>query len=174
MIKPLFNKSNYKKLQSNKVEINKCEIEINNNKIPLFSYTHEFNKEGTYTIKYSFKNALKNISYIFYNCSFSTLLFNLNTKNINYVKYMFNQCCLLNLDLSNFDSEGLTDMSYMFCGIKSLKKLKLSNFNTKKITDMSFMFKGCSSLLSLDLSSFNTENGQYVRKLYFFKRIKFI
>ena len=34
----------------------------------------------------------------------------------------------------------------MFSGCKSLTNINLSNFNTQNVTNMSFMFAGCSSL----------------------------
>ena len=37
-------------------------------------------------------------------------------------------------------------MSSMFEGCSSLKNINLSNFNTNKVTDMSEMFGWCSSL----------------------------
>ena len=44
----------------------------------------------------------------------------------------------------------------MFEGCSSLKYLDLSDFNTKKVTNMSRMFDQCESLISLNLSNFNT------------------
>ena len=35
-------------------------------------------------------------------------------------------------------------MNGIFCGCSTLKELNLSNFNTNNITDMSGMFYGCS------------------------------
>ena len=49
-------------------------------------------------------------------------------------------------------------MSTMFDGCSPLKELNLSNFNTNKVNDMSFMFSFCSSLEELNLSNFNTNN----------------
>ena len=46
----------------------------------------------------------------------------------------------------------------MFCECSSLTKLDLSNFNTNNVTDMSWMFYKCSSLTNIDLSNFNTNN----------------
>ena len=46
----------------------------------------------------------------------------------------------------------------MFFRCFSLKKLNLSNFNTNNVTDMSGMFSGCSSLEELKFSNFNTNN----------------
>ena len=49
-------------------------------------------------------------------------------------------------------------MGSMFSGCNSLSSLDLSNFNTQNVTDMSYMFCGCNSLSSIDLSNFNTQN----------------
>ena len=82
----------------NEDEIKKCEIKINNEIIP-FNYYHQFKSKGKYTIKYSFKNNLK-----------CTCL-------------MFGDCKLLtNINLSNFNTNNVTNMSGMFAGCSSLKK----------------------------------------------------
>ena len=57
-------------------------------------------------------------------------------------------------------------MGYMFYGCSSLKKLNISNFNTNNVTDMSGMFSGCSSLKELNLSNFNTNNVTYMRHMF--------
>ena len=46
----------------------------------------------------------------------------------------------------------------MFSECSSLKELNLSNLNTDNITDMFYMFNGCSSLKELNLNNFNTNN----------------
>ena len=46
----------------------------------------------------------------------------------------------------------------MFYGCNSLISLDLSNFNTQNVTNMGCMFYHCNSLKSLDLSNFNTQN----------------
>ena len=46
-------------------------------------------------------------------------------------------------------------MSEMFCECSSLKELNLTNFNTNNVTDMSFMFKGCSDDLKRKIKSEN-------------------
>ena len=86
---------NDKKEYYNEKEIKeKCEIIINGKVIP-FSYKYKFNKKGKYTIKYIFKNNMTNTNCIFGDC-------------------------------------------------KSLVNINLSNFNTQKVTSMGFMFDGCS------------------------------
>ena len=46
----------------------------------------------------------------------------------------------------------------MFCDCNKLTSLNLSNFNTNNVNNMSCMFNNCSSLTSLNLSNFNTNN----------------
>ena len=71
---------------------------------------------------------------------------------------MFNGCSALSsLDLSNFNTAIVTNMSYMFFNCANLSSLDLSNFNTAIVSDMSLMFGGCSVLSSLDLSNFYTK-----------------
>ena len=72
---------------------------------------------------------------------------------------MFHGCLsLTSLNLSNFNTANVRDMSSIFFDCLSLTSLDLSNFNTANVRDMRFMFSGCEALTSLNLSSFNTEN----------------
>ena len=82
---------------------------------------------------------------------------------------MFNGCSALSsLDLSNFNTAIVTNMSYMFFNCANLSSLDLSNFNTAIVSDMSLMFGSCSTLSSLDLSNFYTKE---VRNMsYMFSR----
>ena len=71
---------------------------------------------------------------------------------------MFYGCSALSsLDLSNFNTAIVTNMSYMFFNCANLSSLDLSNFNTAIVSDMSLMFGSCSTLSSLDLSNFYTK-----------------
>ena len=83
----------------NEKEIKKCIIKINNKRIN-FSYYHKFNKTGKYIIKYSFRKKLIKINHIFYGCN-----------------------SLKKIDLSNFNTQNVRNMSYMFYGCNSLKIL---------------------------------------------------
>ena len=117
------------------------EIEIDGQKIP-FCYTYRF-KNGKHTIKYIQKgNTLKNMS------------------------YMFNECTLKSLDFSKFNSENVTDMSRLFDGSESLENINLSNLNTQNLTNMYAMFSGCKALKSIDLSKLNTENVKEMGALF--------
>ena len=63
---------------------------------------------------------------------------------------------LTTLDLSNFDTSQVTDMSYMFYWMSRLTALDVSNFDTSKVTDMNKMFSRTDKLITLDLSNFDT------------------
>jgi surface protein len=70
---------------------------------------------------------------------------------------MFYWCSgLTSLDVTNFDTSKVTDMSCMFAGCESLTSLDVTKFDTSKVTNMGGMFFGCESLASLDLSNFDT------------------
>ncbi len=54
----------------------------------------------------------------------------------------------------------------MFCICSSLKELNLSNFNTENVTDMSYMFDYCKSLKELNIINFNTNNVINMRSMF--------
>ena len=84
----------------------------------------------------------------------------LNTSKVIDMKAMFQQCSVVEyLDLSNFNTDNVNNMSYMFNECHKLKEIKgINNFNTSKVTDMSRMFQACDIIEYLDLSNFNTAN----------------
>ena len=63
---------------------------------------------------------------------------------------------VLEIDLSNFDTSKVTNMSNMFLGMSNLTSLNLSNFDTSQVTNMAGMFFNILLLTTLDFSSFNT------------------
>ena len=91
----------------------------------------------------------------------------LNTSQVNDMSKMFYMCVSLpSLDVSNFDTSNVRDMSFMFGGIWSdeayymaLEEIKgIQNFNTKNVENMKGMFYCCSNLTTLNISNFNTSN----------------
>ena len=81
---------------------------------------------------------------------------------------MFYRCHnLTSLDLSNFNTENVKNMSNMFWGCQNLTSLNLSNFNTENVKNMRDMFWGCQNLTSLNLSNFNTENVKYMSAMFY-------
>ena len=111
------------KYENEKEEIKENIIIKINGKIIEFAYYYKFKEKGKYIIEYLFKNNLTKTNYIFSDCE-----------------------SLINLNLSNFNTQNVTNMRWMFYNWNSLTNLNLSNFNTQNITDMSFMFYKCNSL----------------------------
>ena len=69
---------------------------------------------------------------------------------------MFLHCInLISIDLSNFNTENVLDMSYLFYNCISITSIDVSNFNTKNVYNMSEMFDNCINIRYLDISSFN-------------------
>ena len=77
--------------------------------------------------------------------------------------YFFNS-----LDLSNFNTTSVNDMSNMFAGLISLKSLNLMKFDTSSVTNMNYMFYECILLTSLNLTSFRTFNVQSMNAMFAF------
>ena len=76
--------------------------------------------------------------------------------NENARRMFYAMSSLTTLNLSNFDTSKVTDMSNMFAYMRHLTALNLSNFNTSQVTDMGYMFEDMSNLTTLNLSSFDT------------------
>ena len=85
----------------NEQNIKRSEIYINDKKIN-FSYYYEFPNNGIFRITYLFKNILTSINFLFYKCN-----------------------SLISLDLSKFNSDYITNVSYAFSFCYSLKSLIL-------------------------------------------------
>jgi len=143
-------------------------IELNNENVLLYindeknDFSHYFipKKEGQYTIKLEFNIKMKNCCQMFHGCYniINLDLSNFNTEKVTDMKYMFSGCYNLeNINLIAFNTENVTNMSYMFYECRKLKNIDLSTFNTQNVTDMSGMFCAC-TINSLNLSYLNTKN----------------
>ena len=144
--------NNEKELREN------IEIKING-KIMPFLYYYKFPVKGKYNIQYSFKKCLTKTNHMFWGCKsiINLNLSNFNTQNVTNMSHMFGGCnTLQSLTLFNFNTQKVTNMHRMFLCCYLLKNLNLSTFNTQNVTDMGFMFGGCYSLTNLNLSNFNT------------------
>lgn len=96
------------------------------------------------------------------------------TVNLTNTSGMFQGCKLLGsygtFDISNLDTEHVTDMSYMFNDFNpyDIGELKFGPyFVTRNVTNMSHMFAGFNNITKLDLSGFNT--GKVTNMSYMFE-----
>ena len=69
---------------------------------------------------------------------------------------MFNGCSSLKeINLINFNTNKVKDMSQMFFRCSSLKELNLINFKNNNVTNVRWMFEGCSDDLKRKIKSEN-------------------
>ena len=146
-----------------------------------------FRTEKVTDMTYMFRN-VKNIS---------NLITNFNTANVVSMKGMFSGVQKVSsLDLQQFDTSLVTDMSEMFKDTSSLMTIRvdatrfvtnevtdmshmfdgakkygdinslISSFNTEKVTDMSYMFATNSTVASLDLSNFDMSNVKNISYMF--------
>ena len=70
------------------------------------------------------------------------------------MRAMFYKCSsLIKLNISNFNTTNVKDMSCMFCKCNSLEDLDLSNFNFDKVIYFDNMFSGCLNDLKLKIKA---------------------
>ena len=95
-------------------------------------------------------------------------LSNFDTSKVANMSHMFNGMRnLTTLNLSNFNTSNVTNMGGMFFNMSNLTTLNLSHFDTSKVTDMGSMFYGMSSLTTLDLFNFNTSQVMIMGGMFF-------
>ena len=105
----------------------------------------------------------------FYSCSSLTEIKNIENLYLpTNISGMFGFCeSLTSLDLSNFDTSNVTDMSLLFQYCRNLTSLDVSKFNTSNVQNMDSMFAHCSSLTSLDISNFDMSNVKTMEFMFY-------
>ena len=74
----------------------------------------------------------------------------LDTSNVTNMEYMFHGMrSVTSLDVSGFDTSNVTNMDAMFYSMSNVTSLDVSGFDTSKVTEMAFMFDSMSRLTSL-------------------------
>ena len=130
-----------------------------------------FDKEGFHTVYFSIDFSIcKSLSSLFhYNENVISIKFldDFKGKKITSTYGLFEGCFNLNsLDISNLNTEYVTDMSSMFSNCRKLTSIDLSNFNTKNVKRMDWMFVECELLKSIDLSKFDTSSVTKIDKMF--------
>ena len=104
-------------------------------------------------------------------CNVKNITFNgaIDTSKVTNMSYMFTQAAGMDLcysynpdktnsmgslDLTDFDTSNVTNMTGMFQGLRA-SSVDLSSFDTSKVTNMSYMFSNYRNNI-LDLSNFDT------------------
>lgn len=105
-----------------------------------------------------------------FNCpSFTLDISNFNTSKVTEMTSMFNYLSpgVKELDLSHFDTSNVTKMSSMFAESK-LQKINLKNWNTEKVTTMMNLFSFCRELIEADLSSFKISPDTNISRMFYY------
>jgi len=87
-------------------------------------------------------------------------------KKTNYDKIFQDINGVIEIDLSKFDTSGVTSMKAMFINCQKLVNIDLTNVNTASVTNMTSMFENCTSLISLNLSNFDVSKVLYTDKMF--------
>lgn len=75
----------------------------------------------------------------------------IDTSQVTKMAYAFASSFAVNLDISDFNTTGVTTMAHMFDGNKIMKTLTLgANFSMTSNADVTEMFKDCSALETIN------------------------
>ena len=93
---------------------------------------------------------------------------NWDTSNVTNMSNTFSHCELLtSIDVSKWNTSKVTNMEGMFVDCNLLASVDVSKWNTSKVTDMASMFSGCGTLRSIDVSKWNTSNVTDISGMFF-------
>ena len=146
--------------------ITKVDMDISEG-INLSNMFNGFGNMTEATVK--IKNATGSADYMFNGCTnlASLDVSGFNTSGITSIKEMFDSCqSLKTLDLSSFDTGNVTDMHYLFLNCISLESINLGQWNTSKVTNMNNMFSNCNSLKQIDVSNWDVSNVNYMSNMF--------
>lgn len=96
---------------------------------------------------------------------------NFDTSKVLYMKQMFKDSGLHEINVSSFNTVNVIDMSEMFCHTV-VDNLDLSSFNTSRVKNMDGMFYGA-KINNLDISSFDVSKS-FVHLMFCESKIKHI
>ena len=120
-------------------------VYFNDNEKELFpQYKSSFKCEGKIKkVKLIINYEVKSLKGLFKGCRFIKKInfIKFSRKDINDTSEMFYNCSIEELNLSNFKSDNVKDMSKIFAECHELKKIIFSNFKTNNVINMSEMFR---------------------------------
>ena len=95
-------------------------------------------------------------------------LSNFDTSHVTNMSSMFDSCSNLeNVNVSNLNTSLVKDMYSLFYGCFNLKSIDLPNFDFSKVTSMAFILCDCSKLENLNLSYINTSSVENMEFLFY-------
>ena len=154
------------------------EINLNNfNTEKVTNMSHCFNKckclkTLIFPSNFNTKN-VQDMQDMFHSCEMlEELVFpnNFVVDKVIEMKGMFGKCkCLEKLDLRNFNTSNVKDMSFMFDQCYNLKEILINpqTFITKNVTNMGHMFNRCNNLKDINLSHFDIQNVKLLSYMFY-------
>jgi len=109
------------------------------------------------------------MSFMFWGCSslIDLDVTSFDTNRVTNMSGMFAGCTdLPELNVLNFRTGNVVQMNQMFVYCETLEELDLSKFDTSKVSDMSSLFGGCLSLEELDISNFSTSAATSMQSMF--------
>jgi len=80
---------------------------------------------------------------------------------------MFCNCSSINiLDLSNFNTQNVTNMNHLFFNCSSLECLNLSNLNFTRVTKFEHFIYGCNALKFINIHNLKSLNNCQILELF--------
>ena len=81
---------------------------------------------------------------------------------------IFYKCTeITEIDMTNFDTSLVTDMSEMFSMCYSLNSINVENLNTAKVETFRYMFYNCTNLTSINLESFTNPSATSLYRMFY-------
>ena len=152
----------------------KCVNKINTNKVVNMSSMFCSCKKLKYIDLSNYDTSnVSDMSRMFYECIKLKEIKGINIIKTSKVNNMFGMFCnceeIEYLDLFNFDTSNVTDMSFLFNECFKLKEIKgLNKFNTTKVNNMFGMFYNCKEIEYLDLSNFDTSKVANMGEMFYY------
>lgn len=120
----------------------------------------------------AFGPAMSSVISLFITFNNSTLkqinVSNWDTSNVTNMSNTFSYCeSLTSVDVSKWNTSKVRDMASMFSGCGTLQSIDVSKWNTSSVTDINGMFFGCRSLTSLNISNWDTSKATNMTRLFF-------
>ena len=92
---------------------------------------------------------------------------NFDVSNSERMWEFFSGCSsLTSLDVSGWNTEKVTDMSYLFNGCSSLTELEVEEWDTANCKKMDYMFSGCTGLTTIDISKWTMDNVSIIHSMF--------
>ena len=91
----------------------------------------------------------------------------LNTEHVTSMNYMFcGMSKVQELDVAHFKMENVADMGFMFYGVSEVEYIDVSNWRTDSLYQAQWMFAGASSLKAIDISNWDMTSLIYLENMF--------